>query len=101
MILESHTVHDPWTMVVVPSDACAAQHTMLRSQRALWGRGTPHRSAHWLSFLCPGMLGAPWLARQGTAASNPFDRGCLGNWLSFVSRGQYDRIDYTCLYDVA
>ena len=47
------------------------------------------------------MLGAPWLARQGTAASNPFDRGCLGNWLSFVSRGRYDRIDYTCLYDVA
>ena len=71
------------------------------AQRALWGRGTPPRSTHWLSSVCPGMLGAPWLARQGTAASNPFDRGCLGNWLSFVSRGRYDRIDYTSLYDVA
>ena len=71
------------------------------AQRALWGRGTPPRSTHWLSSVCPGMLGAPWLARQDMAASNPFDRGCLGNWLSFVSRGQYDRIDYTCLYDVA
>lgn len=70
------------------------------AQRALRGSSTLRRSNNWLSLLWPAMLGAPWFARQAPTASNPFDRGCVGNWLSFVSRGQYDHVDYTCLYEV-
>lgn len=33
-------------------------------------------------------------------APNPFDHGCLTNWMDFASRGKHDGIDYTRLYDV-
>lgn len=68
MILESHTVHDPWTMVVVPSDACAAQHTMLRSQRAPRHARRTKVLAGQLPLPRELMHGAPHIARLGACA---------------------------------
>ena len=68
MILEAHAVHDPWTVMVVPSDACAAQHTMLRTQRSPRHARRTKVLAGQLPLPRELMHGAPHIARLGACA---------------------------------
>ena len=68
MVLEAHAVHDPRTVMVVPSDACAAQHTVLRPQRAPRHARRTKVLAGQLPLPRKLMHGAPHIALLGACA---------------------------------